>query len=72
MRLNFSGVDDDRIREGIRRIGEVIGEQVELFGTLTGERPPDARTTAKPEPDADLADVLHLPKPDDRRGRNSG
>jgi 2-aminoadipate transaminase len=72
MRLNFSGVDDDQIREGIRRIGEVIGEQVELFGTLTGERPPDARAKTKPELDEDLANVLHLPKPDDRRGRNSG
>ncbi len=37
MRLNFSGVGDDDIREGIRRIGHVVGEQVELYGTLTGE-----------------------------------
>jgi 2-aminoadipate transaminase len=37
MRLNFSGVDDAEIREGIRRIGAVIDEQVELYGTLTGE-----------------------------------
>jgi 2-aminoadipate transaminase len=72
MRLNFSGVADAEIREGVRRIGEVIGEQVELFGALTGERPPDAAAAAKPEPDADLADVLHLPKPDARRGRSSG
>jgi 2-aminoadipate transaminase len=40
MRLNFSGVDDEEIREGIRRIGKVIGEQVELYGTLTGEQRP--------------------------------
>ena len=39
MRLNFSGVDEDEIREGMRRIGKVIAEQVELYGTLTGERP---------------------------------
>jgi 2-aminoadipate transaminase len=38
MRLNFSASDGDAIREGIRRIGEVIKEQVELYGTLTGER----------------------------------
>jgi 2-aminoadipate transaminase len=38
MRLNFSASDGDDIREGIRRIGEVIKEQVELYGTLTGER----------------------------------
>src|SRR3954447_2670363 len=39
MRLNFSGVSDDDIREGVRRIGKVVREQLELFGTLTG-RPP--------------------------------
>jgi 2-aminoadipate transaminase len=38
MRLNFSASNGDDIREGIRRIGEVIKEQVELYGTLTGER----------------------------------
>src|SRR5690348_6587625 len=37
MRLNFSGVDEDDIREGVRRIGEIVQEQVELYGTLTGE-----------------------------------
>src|SRR3954466_12643719 len=37
MRLNFSGRDEDAIREGIRRIGEVVTEQVKLYGTLTGE-----------------------------------
>jgi 2-aminoadipate transaminase len=36
MRLNFSGSDEESIREGIRRIGEVVTEQVELYGTLTG------------------------------------
>ncbi len=36
MRLNFSGVGDDDIREGVRRIGRVISEQVALYGTLTG------------------------------------
>jgi 2-aminoadipate transaminase len=37
MRLNFSGSNEDEIREGIRRIGRVIAEQVELFETITGE-----------------------------------
>ncbi len=37
MRLNFSGVDEDDIREGIRRIGEVLREQVALYSTLTGQ-----------------------------------
>jgi 2-aminoadipate transaminase len=39
MRLNFSGVDEDAIREGIRRIGEVVREQVAMYGTLTGGQP---------------------------------
>jgi 2-aminoadipate transaminase len=38
MRLNFSGVSEAEIREGIRRIGNVISEQVDLYGALTGER----------------------------------
>ncbi len=38
MRLNFSGVGSDEIREGIRRIGNAVAEQVELYGALTGER----------------------------------
>src|SRR3954464_3449302 len=42
MRLNFSGVGDADIREGVRRIGEVIGEQLELFRALTGARPAPA------------------------------
>ena len=45
MRLNFSGSTEDEIREGIRRIGEVASEQVELFESITGEHrvlpPPD-------------------------------
>src|SRR4051794_7189214 len=39
MRLNFSGVNEDEIREGIRRIGKVVAEQVALYGTLTGTKP---------------------------------
>jgi len=49
MRLNFSGVGEDEIREGVRRIGEVIAEQVELYGTLTGERPAP-RPAEEPQP----------------------
>jgi 2-aminoadipate transaminase len=49
MRLNFSGVDEDEIREGVRRIGKVIAEQVELYGTLTGEqRSPEPEEPAAP------------------------
>src|SRR3954464_540592 len=39
MRLNFSGVSDADIREGIRRIGKVVREQLDLYSTLTGVKP---------------------------------
>jgi 2-aminoadipate transaminase len=48
MRLNFSAGGEDEIREGIRRIGKVIGEQVELYGALTGEQP-EAPAASKPQ-----------------------
>jgi 2-aminoadipate transaminase len=37
MRLNFSGVTEEQIIEGIRRIGEVAGEQMFLYETMTSE-----------------------------------
>ena len=52
MRLNYSGVDEDAIREGVRRIGTVVAEQVELYSTLTG-RPRVKRETP-------AADVVEL------------
>jgi len=63
MRLNFSGVGEGEIREGVRRIGKTIAEQVELYGALTGERedaPPEAQPTTSKE-DA-TADVLPFRK----------
>jgi 2-aminoadipate transaminase len=48
MRLNFSGVDEGAIREGIRRIGEVVREQVAMYGTLTGAYP--AQPVERPGP----------------------
>jgi 2-aminoadipate transaminase len=47
MRLNFSGVTDEEIREGIARIGRVIREQVELYETLA-PRSPEAPSAAAP------------------------
>ncbi len=70
MRLNFSGVDEELIREGVRRLGEVVREQVALYGTLTGARPgrhgvrpmtPPA-DPAGPVPNERLAEVLRLPR----------
>jgi 2-aminoadipate transaminase len=46
MRLNFSGVNEDEIREGVRRIGKVVAEQVALYGTLTGLKPAPKRQDA--------------------------
>jgi 2-aminoadipate transaminase len=48
MRLNFSGVGEDDLREGVRRIGEVVREQVALYGTLTGMEPVASRPVAPP------------------------
>ena len=39
MRLNFSGVSDADIREGVRRIGKVVREQLDLYSSLTGVKP---------------------------------
>jgi 2-aminoadipate transaminase len=68
MRLNFSGSDEDAIREGIRRIGEVVTEQVELYGTLTGERPAVRVEDLAPAGD----NVLRLPERAERERRAKG
>jgi 2-aminoadipate transaminase len=66
MRLNFAGVPDDDIREGIRRIGKVVREQLGLYGTLTGSAP--AARAQAPAPASEqapaLADVVELPRRD--------
>ncbi len=62
MRMNFSGVTDEDIHEGVRRIGEVVAEQLELFGSIAGTRPaaPGSRKAEEPRPAEELADVLQL------------
>jgi 2-aminoadipate transaminase len=69
MRLNFAGVPDEEIREGIRRIGRAMGGQAGLLGALTGTPagPGAAAETAEPEaerpaPETGLADIVHLPR----------
>jgi 2-aminoadipate transaminase len=70
MRLNFSGCGEEDIREGIRRIGEVVKEQVELYGTLTGETGEVPAVKAE-EPQPPAADVVPMPaRP--RRERRAG
>ncbi|MDX8152475.1 PLP-dependent aminotransferase family protein [Patulibacter brassicae] len=36
MRINFSGVGEEDIREGVSRIGSVVAEQIELYDSLSG------------------------------------
>jgi len=66
MRLNFAGVPDDDIREGVRRIGKVVREQLGLFGTLAGSSPqahrPIPASDGQAEANARLADVVALPR----------
>jgi 2-aminoadipate transaminase len=66
MRLNFSGSDEDSIREGVRRIGEVVSEQVELYGTLTGER---AAVAPVEQADPPAGDVVQMPTRGERQRR---
>src|SRR4051812_34803045 len=61
IRLNFSGVAEADIREGVRRIGKVVREQVGLYGTLTGAAPAAPAEPAPAPRDEQLADVLELP-----------
>jgi 2-aminoadipate transaminase len=77
MRLNFAGVPDEDIREGIRRIGQIMSGRAGLFGILTGsspDRPAGAQRTdvaadtpardggEEQEPGSGLADVVELPR----------
>jgi 2-aminoadipate transaminase len=69
MRLNFAGVPDDHIREGIRRVGRIMGGDTGLLGTLTGSPPaPTSPAASKREPNDDdltpLADIVALPRRD--------
>jgi len=66
MRLNYSSQTGDEIREGIRRIGKVIDEQIALYGTLTGQE----RAPALPQPEPAPAQAKVVPMP--RRSRPEG
>jgi 2-aminoadipate transaminase len=60
MRLNFSGVGEDDLHEGVARIGKVVSEQVRLFSTLTGGEPPRSRERAPADPESDGGRVVPL------------
>ena len=68
MRLNFAGVREEEIREGVRRIGRAVREQLSLLGSLSGSRAAPASGGVRAGgPKAKLADVVELP----RRARDS-
>ncbi len=65
MRLNFSASPEDELREGIRRIGGVISEQMALYETITGEHRVETRAggrgpgrRGRPTPEAMKVAVL--------------
>jgi 2-aminoadipate transaminase len=61
MRLNFSASPPEEIQEGIRRIGQVVWEQVALYETITGEHPVASPTEVETsEMDATGGQVLPL------------
>jgi 2-aminoadipate transaminase len=58
MRLNFSASPEETLHEGIRRIGNVVSEQLALYETITGEhRMPEAEDGDEPG-----GDVVPLPR----------
>jgi 2-aminoadipate transaminase len=75
MRLNFAGVPEEDIREGIKRIGKVVREQVGLFGTLTGAQPAEragtrdaaAQDAEGRSDDPSMAQVVELPRREQRK-----
>ncbi|MGA2757712.1 MAG: PLP-dependent aminotransferase family protein [Solirubrobacteraceae bacterium] len=75
MRLNFSSEADDDIREGVRRIGKIVAEQVALYETLTGRRAGARAPGAPPAPAQDAgkaaSNVLELPRRGATEGRRS-
>ncbi|MGI8945311.1 MAG: PLP-dependent aminotransferase family protein [Thermoleophilaceae bacterium] len=72
MRLSFSSSGEDRIREGIRRIGEVVREQVALYGTLTGDSDPEPAARAPEAGQGGGGSVVELPRRGAARGRRAG
>jgi len=71
MRLNFSASDPATIEEGVRRIGALVAEQIELYGAITGSFPaviPEQAAAAESEAMADVVD-LHGREESRRRRR---
>jgi 2-aminoadipate transaminase len=69
MRLNFAGIPESDISEGIRRIGKAMRAQLALLGSLTAGTPLPAAEPPSGAGQEPLADVLPLPR---RTGRGTG
>jgi 2-aminoadipate transaminase len=65
MRLNFSASHEDELREGIRRIGHVITEQIQLYETITQHQTPPDSSASRPGPGGDEpgGEVLPMRRP---------
>jgi DNA-binding transcriptional MocR family regulator len=48
LRLNFSFSDSDRIREGVRRLGELLHHEIELLRAVYGDAGPPADRRGSP------------------------
>ena len=69
MRLNFSGSDEEAIREGIRRIGEVVTRAGAALRDAHRRDRGGAAARRAEEPLPGGADVLHLPDRAERARR---
>jgi 2-aminoadipate transaminase len=70
MRLNFSASGEEELEEGVRRIGQVVSEQLELYETITGEHrtaggepPGDPDAPGREAGEAPGADVVPMRPP---------
>jgi 2-aminoadipate transaminase len=61
MRLNFAGVPEQEIREGVRRIGKAMREQLGLLGSLSGGRDPARGASLEPADAPDGTDLHGRP-----------
>jgi 2-aminoadipate transaminase len=73
MRLNFSASSEEELREGVRRIGRVVAEQVGLYETITGEHPrSDGVAQADAEAPGEVVPMVRPRDQDEPEGRGGG
>ncbi|MBJ7348755.1 MAG: hypothetical protein JHC87_09320, partial [Thermoleophilaceae bacterium] len=56
-----SGVGEDQIKEGVRRIGKVIGEQLSLLRSMGVDTATASDTSSSAAERGEKADVVSLP-----------